>query len=48
MRDSELLEEAKKGSMDMDPTSGEELEKLANRIMDQPIEVLERVKNILK
>lgn len=48
MRDSELLEEAKKGSMDMDPSSGEELEKLANRIMSQPPEVLERIKNILK
>jgi tripartite-type tricarboxylate transporter receptor subunit TctC len=48
MKDAELLEEAKKGRMDMDPTSGEELEKLANRVLDQPAEVLERVKRILK
>lgn len=48
MKDAELLEEAKKGRMDMDPTSGEELEKLANRVLDQPLEVLERVKKILK
>lgn len=48
MKDAELLEEAKKGRMDMDPTSGAELEKLANRVLDQPLEVLERVKKILK
>lgn len=48
MKDAELLEEAKKGRMDMDPASGEELEKLANRVLDQPLEVLERVKKILK
>ncbi len=48
MKDTELLDEVKKGRMDMDPTSGEELEKLAMRILDQPSEVLERVKKFLK
>ncbi len=48
MKDSELIDEAKKGRMDMDPVLGEELEKLATRILDQPPEVLDRVRKILK
>lgn len=47
MKDPELLAEAKKGKMDVEPTSGEELEALAQRIMDQPAEVLARVKKVL-
>jgi hypothetical protein len=47
MKDPELLAEAKKGKMDVEPASGEELEKLANRVLDQPAEVLARVKKIL-
>ena len=47
MKDPELLAEAKKSRMDVDPTSGEVLEKLANRVLDQPPEVLARVKKIL-
>jgi tripartite-type tricarboxylate transporter receptor subunit TctC len=47
MKDPELLAEAKKGRMDVDPTSGEELNKLASRVLDQPPEVLARVKKIL-
>jgi hypothetical protein len=41
------LAEAKKGRMDVDPESGESLEKLANRILDQPPDVIARVKKIL-
>jgi hypothetical protein len=33
--------------MDVDPESGEMLEKLANRILDQPPDVIARVKKIL-
>jgi hypothetical protein len=33
--------------MDVDPTSGEALEKLATGVLDQPPEVLARVKKIL-
>jgi hypothetical protein len=33
--------------MDVDPTSGEVLEKLAKRVLDQPPDVLARVKKIL-
>jgi tripartite-type tricarboxylate transporter receptor subunit TctC len=47
MKDPELLAEAKKGRMDVEPTTGEALEKLANRVLDQPAEVLARVKKIL-
>ena len=47
MKDPELLEEAKKGKMDVDPTTGEQLEKLAKQVLDQPPEVLARVKKIL-
>ena len=47
MKDPELLAEAQKQKMDVDPESGENLEKLAVRILDQPPEVLARVKKIL-
>jgi tripartite-type tricarboxylate transporter receptor subunit TctC len=47
LKDPELLAEAKKARMDVDPESGEILEKLANRILDQPPDVIARVKKIL-
>jgi hypothetical protein len=47
MKDPELLAEAKKGRMDVDPTSGENLEKLATRVLNHPPEVIARVKKIL-
>jgi tripartite-type tricarboxylate transporter receptor subunit TctC len=47
MRDPELLAETKKQRMDVDPTTGAELEKLAQQILQQPPEVLARVKKIL-
>jgi hypothetical protein len=39
--------EAKKGRMDMDPSTGEELQNLIKEIMEQPREVLDRVKKVL-
>jgi len=42
-----LLQEAEKGKMDVDPTSGEELEALIKKVMDQPKEVLARVRKML-
>jgi hypothetical protein len=33
--------------MDMDPSTGEELQSLLKEIMDQPRDVLDRVKKIL-
>jgi tripartite-type tricarboxylate transporter receptor subunit TctC len=47
LRDPELLREAEKGKMDVDPTSGEELEALIKKVMDQPPEVLARVRKML-
>ncbi|HWO42332.1 MAG TPA: tripartite tricarboxylate transporter substrate-binding protein, partial [Candidatus Eisenbacteria bacterium] len=47
IKDPELVAEATKGNMEIDPTSGEELEKLARKIFDQPPEVIARVKKIL-
>jgi hypothetical protein len=47
LKDPELLAEAKKSRMDVDPSSGESLEKLANQVLSQPPEVIARVKKIL-
>jgi tripartite-type tricarboxylate transporter receptor subunit TctC len=47
MKDPELLAEAKKGRMDPELVSGEELQLLAKEILDQPPGVIERVKKIL-
>lgn len=47
MKDPELLAEAQKQRMDVDPESGENLEKLAKQILQQPPEVLTRVKKLL-
>ena len=47
LKNPELLAEAKKGRMDVDPSSGENLEKLATRVLNQPPEVIARVKKIL-
>jgi tripartite-type tricarboxylate transporter receptor subunit TctC len=47
MKDPELIAEAKKGRMDMDPSTGEELQALVQEIMDQPPDIIERMKKIL-
>jgi tripartite-type tricarboxylate transporter receptor subunit TctC len=47
MKDPELLAETKKQRMDVDPTSGADLEKLAQEIFQQPPDVVARVKKIL-
>ncbi len=47
MKDPDLLAETQKQKMDVDPESGENLEKLAQQILLQPAEVLARVKRIL-
>jgi tripartite-type tricarboxylate transporter receptor subunit TctC len=45
--DPELMLEAEKAKMDVDPTPGDELETLIKQIMDQPKDVLDRVKKML-
>jgi len=47
MKDPELLAEAKKARMDVDVSTGEDLQVLLNDILNQPPEVIERVKKIL-
>jgi len=47
MSDPEVIAEAKKGRMDIDTTTGEELEALAREIFDSPPEVIERAKKML-
>jgi len=47
IKDPDLLAETQKQRMDVDPETGENLEKLAKRILQQPPEVLARVKKIL-
>jgi tripartite-type tricarboxylate transporter receptor subunit TctC len=47
LADPTVIDEAKKGRMDIDPASGDELEQLVKEIFDSPPEVVERVKKIL-
>jgi hypothetical protein len=47
MTDPQLLAEAKKGKMEVEPVSGEELQKLAERMINQPPGVVARVKKLL-
>ncbi|MBI4489732.1 MAG: hypothetical protein HY694_11655 [Deltaproteobacteria bacterium] len=47
LKDPELLAEAKKGRMDVDPSPGEELQALVKEVLDQPLAVIERVKKVL-
>ena len=47
MKDPELLAEAKKSKMDVDPSTAEELETLIKDAMSQPKEVNERVRKLL-
>jgi len=48
MNDPELLAEAKKQNLDITPSSGEELERLAKQVMgSQNPDVIERVKKLL-
>jgi hypothetical protein len=46
MKDPELIAEARKGKMDMDPSTGEELQELTKEVMAQPREVIEQAKKI--
>lgn len=48
MSNPELLAEAKKARMDIEPVSGEQLQALAKRVLNQPPAVLQRVKKILE
>jgi tripartite-type tricarboxylate transporter receptor subunit TctC len=47
LKDPELLAEAKKAKMEVDPSSAEELHALLKEVMEQPKEVIDRVKKFL-
>jgi tripartite-type tricarboxylate transporter receptor subunit TctC len=47
LSDPELLAIAEKQRLEIEPTSGEELEALAKEVMTQPPEVIERMKKLL-
>jgi tripartite-type tricarboxylate transporter receptor subunit TctC len=47
LADPELLAHAEKQNVEIEPTSGEELEALAKEVMAQPAEAVERVKKLL-
>jgi len=47
VHDPELLDDAKKKKLELDPVSGEELESLAKDIVAQPPDVVERMKKLL-
>jgi tripartite-type tricarboxylate transporter receptor subunit TctC len=47
MADPTLLDEAKKGKLEVEYVPGEELEKLAERMINQPPAVVTRVKKLL-
>ena len=47
LQDPELLLETEKARMDVDLTPGEEWEELIKKVMDQPKEVIDRVKKML-
>jgi tripartite-type tricarboxylate transporter receptor subunit TctC len=47
MKDPEFLAEAKRKRLDLDPTTGEEVEALAKEAMSQPKDVVERLKKLM-
>jgi tripartite-type tricarboxylate transporter receptor subunit TctC len=47
VKDPELLDDAKKKRLELDPVSGEDLEALGKDIVAQPPEVIERMKKLL-
>jgi tripartite-type tricarboxylate transporter receptor subunit TctC len=47
MKDPDFLAETKKKRLDIDPTTGEEVETLTKEVMSQPPEVIERLKKMM-
>jgi len=46
LKDPDLIAEVTKSRLDMEPSSGEEIQSLFKDLMDQPREVIERVKKL--
>jgi tripartite-type tricarboxylate transporter receptor subunit TctC len=47
LKDPELLAEAKKAKMELDPSTGEEQEAMMKDVVNQPAEVIQKVKKLL-
>jgi hypothetical protein len=47
MKDPEFLAETKKKRLDIDPTTGEEVEALAKEVTSQPKEVVDKLKKLM-
>lgn len=47
LKDSQLVEEAKQSKLEIEPASGEELQTLTERVMNQPPEVIEKIKKLV-
>jgi len=47
MKDPDFLAETKRKKLDMNPTTGEEVEALAKDVMSQPKEVIEKLKKMM-
>ena len=47
MKDPDFIAEAKKKRLDLDPTTGEEVQALANEVLAQPKDVIERLKKLM-
>ena len=46
-KDPEFVAETKKRKFDLEPVPGEELESLAKEVVNQPAEIVERMKKLL-
>jgi tripartite-type tricarboxylate transporter receptor subunit TctC len=47
MNDPAFRADVKKRGLEVEPTNGDELEKLAKQVINQPPEVIERVKQLM-
>jgi tripartite-type tricarboxylate transporter receptor subunit TctC len=47
MEDKEFRAELEKRQFELDPSSGEELEKIVKDVMNQPPEIIARIKKLL-
>jgi hypothetical protein len=48
LKDPELIADVNKSRLDMDPSTGEEIEAVIREIMDLPPEVIDRVKKVFE
>jgi hypothetical protein len=48
LNDEVVIADAKKKKLEIDPTSSDELEKLANEVVSQPPEIVAKMNQLLK